>query len=277
MRNYGALLIALALSVPAAGAQALELRLGVKAVGTLSGMLGVEGSVDPLPEPFRAAVGAPPAWHGEKLGAGFGGGVYADLHFNRLLGLELDAFVEGNRLFFETTSDTDVLEQAVVYEQLRVPVMFKLIGHISENVEFTGALGPELLFGLGATPHTRIYPPRRLDILFGADEQFGLALSTSLGFGFTTKHLHIPLELRFGYNLFGAYSYRDRVVNFGEQIHVLQAIENYQFALTIGFGFRIPPYKPPKPKKPVVKPVEIDDPFYYPDNEDGTPRVVRPW
>lgn len=266
IRLYGPLVFGLLLAWQTPRAHALELRLGAKGVLTLSGMLGVEPVSDPLP-----------AWHDSRVGVGFGGGVYADLHFNRLLALELDVLLEGNRLFYETQSETDLLEQAVVYEQVRVPLLFKLVAHLGEHAEFTGALGPELLFGIGATPHTAIYPARRFDTFYGADEQFGLALSAAFGFGFTTKYLHIPLELRFGYNMLGAYSYRDRVTGFGEQIHVLRAIENFQFALMVGFGFRIPPYKPPKPPKPVEKPVEIDDPFYYPPNDDGTPRVVRPW
>ena len=267
IRSFGPLLIALGVSWHAPVAQAVELRLGAKGVLTVSGLVGVE------PAGFDLAP-----WHDPKLGVGFGGGVYADLHLSRVIGLELDVLVEGNRLFWETYSGNEVLEQAVVYEQLRLPLMFKLIAHLSEHVEFTGALGPEFLFGLGSSPHTAIYPPRVLDQFYGADAQFGLALSAAFGFGFTTDHLHIPIELRFGYNMLGSYSYDDRVRRFGEQIFVVQAVENFQFGLLIGFGFRIPPYKKPKPPKPVVKPVEIDDPFYYPDPPDGSPpRVRRPW
>jgi hypothetical protein len=267
IRILGPLLIAFGLSWHTSAARAAEVRLGVKGVLTLSGMVGVE------PAGFEL-----PPWHDEALGVGFGGGIYADLHFNRLLGLELDVLFEGNRLFFETYSGNEVLEQAVVYEQLRVPLMFKLIAHLSEHVEFTGALGPELLFGVGATPHSALYPPRDFNAYYGADEQFGFALSAAFGFGFTTDHLHIPIEFRFGYNMLGSYSYDDRVRRFGEQIVVVQAIENFQFGFMVGFGFRIPPYKKPKPPKPIVKPVEIDDPFYYPDPPDGSlPRVRRPW
>lgn len=252
----------------ASTAQALELRLGLKGGLTLSGMLGVDPIVDPPLAP----------WHDSKIGAGGGGGLYTELHFNRLLALELDVLIEGNRLFYDIYADGSHLEQAVVYEQLRLPLFFKLTAHLGKHVEFFGALGPEVLFGLGATPHSRIEPLQRLDLLYGADEQFGLAMSAAFGFAFTTKYLHIPLEARFGYNMLGAYSYRDRVRTFGEQIYVLQAVENFQIGIMVGFGFRIPPEEPPKKPKPVVKPVEIDDPFYYPEPPEGTPpRVRRPW
>jgi hypothetical protein len=258
------------LSLHASSASAIELRLGLKGGLTLSGMIGVEpADVDLAP------------WHDSAIGAGFGGGLYSELHFNRLIALELDVLVEGNRMFYDTYSadaSASYLEQAVVYEQLRLPLLFKLTAHLGKHVEFTGALGPEFLIGLGATPHSALYPPARTSDYYGADEQFGLALSTAFGLGITTKYLHIPIELRFGYNMLGAYSYRDRVQRIGDQIFVLQAVENFQFGIMVGFGFRIPPEEPPKPPKPVVKPPEIDDPFYYPEPPEGSPpRVRRPW
>jgi len=269
IRNYGLLLVGLAMLGQAPAAHALELRLGVKGALTLSGMLGVEPTSIELPP-----------WHDASVGVGFGGGIYADLHFNRLIGLELDVLFEGNRLFFESFDTGVVLEQAIVYEQLRLPLYFKLIAHLGEHVEFTGALGPEFVIGVGATPHSAIYPPpTELDSYFGADEQFGFALGTAFGIAFTTKHLHIPIELRFSYNMLGAYSYRDRVTRYlADQIFVVNAVENFQFALVIGFGFRIPPYEKPKPPKPQPKEIEIDDPFYYPDPPEGQPpRIRRPW
>jgi hypothetical protein len=220
-------------------------------------------------------------WHDSAVGAGFGGGVYSELHFNRLLALELDALIEGNRLFYEaysTSAAASYLDQAVVYEQLRLPLLFKLVAHLGKHVEFTAGIGPEFLFGLGATPHSALYPPQRSSTYYGADEQFGLAMSAALGLGFTTKYLHIPLELRFGYNALGPYSYRDRVHQYGDDIFVVEAVENFQFSVMVGFGFRIPPEEPPKPPKPVVKAPEIDDPFYYPEPPEGSPpRVRRPW
>ena len=270
IRTWCAFLIALGLSSSASSAFALELRLGLKGGLTVSGMISVD--------PVQADL-AP--WQDSSVGAGFGGGLYTELHFNRLIALELDALIEGNRLFFESYSENvaaSYLEQAVVYEQLRLPLLFKLVAHLGKHVEFTGALGPEFLFGLGATPHSALYPPQRTAIYYGANEQFGLAMSAAFGLGFTTKYLHIPLELRFGYNMLGAYSYRDRVHEYGPQIAVLEAVENFQFAVMIGFGFRIPPYEPPKPPKPVIKAPEIDDPFYYPEPpEGGPPRIRRPW
>jgi hypothetical protein len=270
IRTWCPLLIAVGLSLSASAASALELRLGLKGGLTVSGMISVDPSELDL---------AP--WHDSAVGAGGGGGLYAELHFNRLIALELDALIEGNRLFFEAYSANAAatyLEQAIVYEQLRLPLLFKLVAHLGKHVEFTGALGPEFLFGLGATPHSALYPPQRASVYYGADEQFGLAMSAAFGLGFTTKYLHIPLELRFGYNMLGAYSYRDRVHEYGNQIFVVEAVENFQFAVMIGFGFRIPPYEPPKPPKPEVKQPEIDDPFYYPEPPDGSPpRVRRPW
>jgi hypothetical protein len=270
IRTWCPLFVALGVSLHASSASALELRLGLKGGLTLSGMIGAEPADTDL---------AP--WHDSAIGAGFGGGLYTELHFNRLIALELDMLVEGNRMFYETYSANaaaSYLEQAVVYEQLRLPLLFKLTAHLGKHVEFTGALGPEFLFGLGATPHSALYPPARSNVYYGADEQFGLALSAAFGLGFTTKYLHIPLELRFGYNMLGAYSYRDRVKQYGDQIYVLQAVENFQFGVMVGFGFRIPPEEPPKPPKPVVKPPEIDDPFYYPEPPEGSPpRVRRPW
>jgi hypothetical protein len=270
IRTWCAFLIALGLWSSASSASALELRLGLKGGLTVSGMIGVDPS----------AIELSP-WHGGSVGAGFGGGLYTELHFNRLIALELDALVEGNRLFFESYSANvaaSYLEQAVVYEQLRLPLYFKLTAHPGKHVEIMGGIGPEFLFGLGATPHSALYPPQRASIYYGANEQFGIAMSALFGLGFTTKYLHIPLELRFGYNMLGAYSYRDRVRQYGSQIYVLEAVENFQFAVMIGFGFRIPPYEPPKPPKPVIKAPEIDDPFYYPEPPEGSPpRIRRPW
>jgi hypothetical protein len=267
IRTWCAFLIVVGLSWQTSAASALELRLGLKGGLTLSGMISVE------PESMELAP-----WHDSAIGAGFGGGLYTELHFNRLIALELDVLIEGNRMFYEAYAGVSYLEQAVVYEQLRLPLLFKLVAHLGKHVEFTGGLGPEFLFGLGATPHTALYPPGRIANYYGADEQFGIAMSAAFGLGFTTKYFHIPFELRFGYNMLGAYSYRDRVRQYGEQIYVLQAAENFQFAVMIGFGFRIPPEEPPKPPKPVVKPVEIDDPFYYPEPPEGQPpRVRRPW
>ena len=270
MRAQYVLFIALGLCLATGRAHALELRLGLKGGLTLSGMIGVEAA-DP-------SIDLPP-WHDSSIGAGGGGGLYSELHFNRLLALELDVLIESNRLYFESYgSDGSYLEQAVIYEQLRLPLLFKLTGHPGKHVELTGALGPEFMFGLGATPYSAIYPPRAQDMYYGANEQFGLAMAVAFGIGFTTKYLHIPLEVRFAYNMLGAYSYRDRVEAFSDQIYVLQAVENFQIAVMIGFGFRIPPEEPPKKPKPVVKPVEIDDPFYYPEPPEGAPpRVRRPW
>ncbi len=270
IRTGCALLIVLGISSSASSASAVELRLGLKGGLTISGLISADATDYEL---------AP--WHRSAVGAGFGGGLYTELHFNRLIALELDALVEGNRLFFESYSANvaaSYLEQAVVYEQLRLPLLFKLVAHLGKHVEMTGGLGPEFLIGLGATPHSALYPPQRASVYYGANEQFGLAMSALFGVGFTTKYLHIPLELRFGYNMLGAYSYRDRVHQFGDQIHVLEAIENFQFAVMVGIGFRIPPYEPPKPPKPVIKAPEIDDPFYYPEPPEGSPpRVRRPW
>ncbi|HET6337325.1 MAG TPA: hypothetical protein VFG30_29075 [Polyangiales bacterium] len=270
IRTWCPLLVALGLSLHASSAAALELRLGLKGGLTLSGLISADPSdIDLAP------------WHDSAVGAGFGGGLYTELHFNRLIALELDVLIEGNRLFFESYSANTAasyLEQAVVYEQLRLPLLFKLVAHLGKHVEFTGGLGPEFLFGLGATPHSLLYPLARSNVLYGADEQFGLALSAAFGLAFTTKYLHIPLEMRFGYNMLGAYSYRDRVEQYGNQIFVLNAVENFQFGFMIGFGFRIPPETPPKPPKPVLKTPEIDDPFYYPEPPEGAPpRVRRPW
>jgi hypothetical protein len=267
IRSCSPLVVVVALAWPTSSVHAAELRLGLKGVLTLNGMIGVEPTDIPLSP-----------WHDSSMGVGFGGGLYADVHFNKLLGMELDVLVEGNRLFFESQSGDVTLEQAVVYEQLRLPLLFKLIARLGKNAEFTGAFGPELLFGLGATPHSALYPPEAFTSFYGADEQFGLALSAAFGVGILTKYLHIPIELRFGYNMLGAYSYSDRVHSYGEQIHVLQAVENFQFALMVGFGFRIPPEEPPKPPKPKVVEPEVDDPFYYPDPPDGSPRPPRrPW
>ncbi|HKU38702.1 MAG TPA: outer membrane beta-barrel protein [Polyangiales bacterium] len=255
-----------ALAGPVTSAHALELRLGVKGAVTLNGMISVEPTDVPL-EP----------WHNASIGAGFGGGVYVDLHFTKIFAMQLDALIEGNRLFFDSYEGENYLEQAVVYEQLRLPLFFKLVARLGRNAEFTGALGPEFLFGLGATPHSALYPPQQFTNYYGADEQFGLALSAAFGVGILTQSLHIPIELRFGYNVLGAYSYTDRVHQFGSQIYVLQAQENFQFALTVGFGFRIPPEQPPKKPKPKVEAPAVDDPFYYPDLPDGRPRKLRPW
>lgn len=270
MRTWCALsVVVLSLSLHASPASATELRLGLKGGLTLSGLI----SVDP------SALDLAP-WHDSSVGAGFGGGVYLELAFNKILGLELDGLVQGNRTFFLVNSrlSPSYLEQAVVYEQVRVPLLFKISGHPGQHVEIFGALGPEMLFGLAATPHSALFPPTRAAIYYGAKAQFGLAMSVAFGVAFTTKYLHIPLEARFGYNMLGPYSYRDRVDTYGNQIYVLNAIENFQIGFMVGFGFRIPPYEPPKPPKPVVKQPEIDDPFYYPELPEGSPpRVRRPW
>ena len=268
IRSCRRLLVVLALVVgPAASAHALELRLGVKGVLTLSGMIGVEPTSLTLPP-----------WYDSKPGVGFGGGVYLDMHFTKVLGMSIEGFIEGNRLFFESLAGETFLEQAVVYEQVRLPLLFRLTGRLGQHAEFTGALGPELLFGLGATPHSALFPAEAFNNFYGADEQFGFALTAALGVGILTKYLHIPIELRFGYNMLGSYSYRDRVRRFvGDQIYVLQAEENFQFAFMIGLGFRIPPETPPKPPKPKAPVIEVDDPFYYPDLPDGTPRPRKPW
>jgi hypothetical protein len=253
-------IVAAAVLGRAAPAHAVELRLGAKAVLTLSGMIGVEASDVTL---------AP--WDESSAGVGFGGGIYADLHFNKLIALELDVLFEGNRLFFQTTQGEVLLEQAVVYEQLRVPLLFKLVAHVSDHVEFTGALGPEILIGVGATPHSALYDPRADDFnsFYTAATDTGFALTAAFGFGFLTKYLHIPIELRFAYNLLGAYSYNDRVERFGKDVYALQAAENFQASLVVGFGFRIPPEQPPPPPRPVAQQVvEVDDPFYYPPQQD---------
>lgn len=260
-------LLVFALAGPAATAHALELRLGVKGALTFNGLLDVEASSLQLPP-----------WHDASMGVGFGGGAYFDVHFTKLFGMELDALIEGNRLFFNTYDGTTSLEQAVVYEQLRLPLYFKLNPRLGRNAEFSFGIGPEFLFGLGATPHSALYPPAVFTNYYGADEQFGLAVSASIGIGILTQSLHIPIELRFGYNVLGAYSYSDRVHQYGRQIYVLQAQENFQFALVVGFGFRIPPEPPPKKVKPKKIEPEVDDPFYYPDLPDGRPRPKpRPW
>src|SRR5687768_15194764 len=106
VRWCGLMFLALAVFGQAAPARAVELRLGVKAVLTLQGMIGVEASEITL---------AP--WDESAAGVGFGGGIYADLHFNRLIALELDVLFEGNRLFYQTIQGEVLLEQAVVYEQ----------------------------------------------------------------------------------------------------------------------------------------------------------------
>ena len=95
MRTWCAFFVAVGLSLHASSASAIELRLGLKGGLTLSGLI----SVDP------SALDLAP-WHDSAVGAGFGGGGYLELHFNKYIALELDALVQGNRLFFETYSST---------------------------------------------------------------------------------------------------------------------------------------------------------------------------
>lgn len=262
LRGWGLPLVMMALAVgQVSSAHALELRLGAKAAITLSGMIAVE----PQPELSLAP------WFDSNAGVGFGGGLYLDMHFTKLIALELDVLFEGNRIFFEASEQGTAggqmrvvyLEQALVYEQLRIPLLFKLVAHLSQHVEFTGALGPEVLIGVGATPHSALYGVDRPIAIYNAQTAHGFALTAAFGFGFLTKYLHIPIELRFGYNLLGPYSYEDRVTRMSEAF-VVKAIENFQFAALVGFGFRIPPEQPPKKPKPVKPVVEVDDPFYYP-------------
>jgi hypothetical protein len=238
-------------------AKAAELRLGLKGTLTLQGLLGVEAT-----EPSLAP------WDESNVGLGGGGGIYAELHFNRLIALELDVLFQSNRLFFEKYQGSAYLEQAVVFQQLRIPLLFRLSGPIGKHVEFTGALGPEAIVGIGASPYSALYGVDRFAERYSADEQSGLALTAAFGFAFLTKHLHIPIELRFAYNLLGPYSYRDRVLRYAN-VYEVQAVENWQALLVLGFGFRIPPEQPPPPPRPVLQTVEVDDPFYYPPKPDN--------
>ena len=70
----------------------IDLRIGAKGLFVLSGLTDADGS-ETMDPPFFDA----------SLGAGFGGGLYGELHASKLLGVELDLLLESNRLFFEGT------------------------------------------------------------------------------------------------------------------------------------------------------------------------------
>jgi hypothetical protein len=236
-----------------------DLRLGVKGFVTLSG----------LPETEAPSMrGAP--FSNVSAGAGFGAGLFGELHVSRLVGLELGALIQSNRLYFVGSQRDVDFEQRASFEQLRVPLLGKLLWHLGQVGELSFGLGPELIVGLGAHATSELTAVRgalsaanaraSLNYLYQADSSLGLGLAFEIGASFYTLRFQIPVALRFAYNVLGPTAYTDRVVvDSTSQRTTFQAAEGFQFALCFGFALLIPPRKPPPPPAdPVPSP---DDPF----------------
>jgi hypothetical protein len=238
----------------------VDLRLGAKALLNLSGDI---------------ETGAPPApyalWYNGAPGVGFGGGLYAELEFERIVSLELDLLFESNRIYFQGTVPLPAAENAyalvdqhVTFGQLRIPLLAKLTPRLSKHVEFTFGVGPELILGLGRSASTSYVAN---GTTYGAASVFGAAVALDLGFAFYTKRYHIPISLRFAYNVLSSSSYSDRVyASEFAKTYIVDAVESWQLGLVIGFGFLIPPEADPPPPPPPPPPPksDVDDPFFDP-------------
>jgi hypothetical protein len=261
IRSCFALAAAAAAWLGAAPASAfdLDLRIGAKGIFSLANIS--DADEPPVPQ-------AP--WADGRIGAGGGGGLYGELHLSKLTGVELDLLFESNRLFFRGAQNMVAFDQRVSFEQMRVPLLGKLFAHVSDDVELSAALGPQLILGLGAHPETTLsrngttLSPQNLqrafDYFYQAEAGSSVALAGELGLSIYTQRFQIPIALRFAYNVLGKTAYADRV----KQDPMLgtatwSALETYQLGIVVGFGFLIPPRQPPpEPSKP-ARPA--DDPF----------------
>ncbi len=237
----------------------VDLRVGAKGAFTLSGLTGADMPTTPTSP-----------WLQSRLGAGGGGGLYGELHLSKLLGVELDLLFESNRLFFSGSANKVSFRQEATFEQLRVPLLAKLFLQTSDSFELTAGIGPELALGMGAGAHTDLTANgttladdnvlRALRYFYRADEALGVAATLELGCAFYTLRYHIPIALRFAYNVLGKSAYTDRVkLDPALNTSTLQTIESYQISLVIGFGFLIPTRDPPP--APITRGPVPDDPF----------------
>jgi hypothetical protein len=254
-----ACLCALFLQHPRAARADIDLRIGAKGMFTLSGLNDAD-SPPAIDAPFFDA----------SLGAGFGGGLYGELHATKLLGVELDLLFESNRLFFQGNANGIAISQRATFGQFRVPLLAKLFLQAGDSFEFNVGLGPEAILGMGDSAKTRLIVnettlsdgnvQQAFDYFFRADAQNGVAVMGEIGCSFYTLRFQIPIAFRFAYNVLGKTAYADRVkLDEALQTQTFSAIETYQMAIVIGFGFLIPPREPPP--EPVKSGPKTDDPF----------------
>jgi hypothetical protein len=255
----GACLVVLAWLAPAAAHAEIDLRIGAKGMFTLSGLSEAD-SPPALDAPFFDS----------NLGAGFGGGLYGELHASKLLGVELDLLFQSNRLFFEGVSNGVEISQRATFGQFRIPLLAKLFLQTSDSFEFNFGLGPEAIIGLDDSSKTKLVRndttlsdrnvQNAFDYFYRADAQNGIAVAGEIGCSIYTLRFQIPIAFRFAYNVLGKTAYTDRVkLDEALQTSTFSAIETYQIAVVIGFGFLIPPREPPP--EPVKQGPRTDDPF----------------
>jgi hypothetical protein len=246
-------------SAPSSARADIDLRIGAKGMFTLSGLSAPD--MPPTPD-------AP--WAGASLSAGFGGGLYGELHASKLLGVELDLLLESNRLFFHGSANDVEFDQRATFGQFRVPLLAKLFLQAGDSFEFNLGLGPELILGMGDSSKTTVTRNQTtlsagnvqtaFDYFYRADSATGVAVAGEIGCSFYTLRFQIPIAFRFAYNVLGKTAYADRV-KIDEMLHTatFSAVETYQMVVLIGFGFLIPPREPPP--EPVKRGPATDDPF----------------
>ncbi len=223
----------------------IDLRIGVK------GALDLGGQLSASSPPTMTAP-----WLDSSMGLGGGAGLYGELHASKLLGVELDLLIESNRLFFKASQNDVDFKQRASFGQLRAPLLAKLFLQTSDSFELNAGLGPELIVGLGSSARNTVTDNRTtladataqiaLDYFNRAKAGLGAAVALELGCSFYTLRFQIPIALRFAFNVLGKGAYDDRVKQ-DMMLHTgtLDAVESYQLALVVGFGFLIPPREPP--------------------------------
>jgi hypothetical protein len=258
--SLAALALLCAAAPTPARASDLELRIGLKGALTLADQLSA--SAPPTPTaPFLHA----------SMGVGYGGGLYGELHASKLLGVELDLLLQSNRVYFDATANDVDFSQRARFGQFRVPLLGKLFLHPSDDFELNVGLGPELIAGLGSSARTEVDAnrttlsnanvQRSLDYFYRAKAGLGAAVALELGCSIYTLRFQIPIALRFAYNVLGKSAYDERVKqDMKLRTATLDAVESYQIALVIGFGFLIPPREPPPAPAAPTGP-KPDDPF----------------